>query len=104
MSFWILWLGVPSQPGILLEPTSHIQDLRIPKAFLTICSLASLERAHELQTTHMSRGFDLGFVLFVLGMVTYQVSLGSLFLSLSGLGLSLAPWFRGREIVVLEDL
>jgi hypothetical protein len=52
----------------------------------------------------MSLVSDLDFDLFDLDMVMYQASLGSLFLSLSGLSLSLAPRFWGGEIVVLEDL
>ena len=35
------------------------------------CSHASLERAYELQTTHMSLESGLDFVLFDLGMVKY---------------------------------
>jgi hypothetical protein len=41
----------------------------------------------------MSLVSDLDFDLFDLDMVMYQASLGSPFLSLSGLSLSLAPWF-----------
>ena len=68
------------------------------------CSLASLERAHGLQTTHMSLVPDLDFVPFDLNMVTYEASLGSPFLSLSALGLSLALRFRSGEVVMLEDV
>ena len=58
-----------------------------------IYSLASLERAHEPQTTHMSLVYDLDFVLFDPDMETYQASLGSPFLSLFAL-----------DLVVLEDM
>jgi hypothetical protein len=56
-------------------------------------SLASLEKARGPQTTHMSLVSDLDFALFDLDMVIYEASLGYLVLSLSGLGLSLAPLF-----------
>jgi hypothetical protein len=52
----------------------------------------------------MSLVSDLDFGLFDLDTVTYQASLGSPFLSLSGLSLSLAPRFSGGKIVVLEYL
>ena len=68
------------------------------------CSLASLERVRGQQTTHMSLVSDLDFFLFNLDMVTYQVSLGSPYLSLSTLGLSPALQFWHREIVRLEDV
>ena len=56
-------------------------------------SLASLGRAHEPETTHMSLVSDLDFGLFDLDMVMYEASLKSPFLLLSGLSLSLAPRF-----------
>jgi hypothetical protein len=52
----------------------------------------------------MSLGPELDFDLFDLGKVTYQGFLGSLFLSLPGMGLSVLPQSRGVEVTVLEDL
>ena len=67
--------GIPLVVEVVLEkevtPTFCSQDLRIPKALLMTCSHASLGRAHESKTIHMSRGSVLDFVLFDLGMVTY---------------------------------
>jgi hypothetical protein len=90
MLFWIQYSQGPNRPDISQGLTFHIRDLQIPKAFLMTCSLASLERAREPQTTHMSLLSDLDFVLFDLDMATYQASLGSPFPSLSALGLFLA--------------
>ena len=54
MLFGIRWSQGWNQPDILLELTFRILDLRIPRALLMTCSHASLERAHESRTTHMS--------------------------------------------------
>ena len=104
MLFWIRWSQGWNQPDILQEPTFRIQDLRIPKALLTTCSHASLERAHESKTTHMSLGSVPDFVLFDLGMVIYQASLACLFLSPLDLFVRTPPWFWGAEMVAWEDL
>jgi len=71
MLFWIRWSQGWNQPDILQGLTFRIQDPRIPKALLTICSHTSLESGRESQTTHMFLGFVLDFDLFDLGMVTY---------------------------------
>jgi hypothetical protein len=71
MLFGIQWSQVWNQLDILQEPTCRILDLRIPRALLMTCSHASLERAYESQTIHMSLGSVLDFVPFDLGMVTY---------------------------------
>ena len=64
-----------NQLGIWLKQTFRIQDLRTPKAILTIGNLATPENGHETRTNHTSRERDLGLCPFDLGRVLCEVSL-----------------------------
>jgi hypothetical protein len=67
MSFWIQLWERQNQPDILQRTDFPHPGSADTQSNLDDLLFASLERAHEPQTTHMSLGFDLDFVLFVLG-------------------------------------